>query len=135
MNLETIKTALKENKDNIDAYICSPYRGKTEEALQTNVQAAKQYCRYALTLGYSPICPHLFFTQFLDDTKDTERELGLSLGKRCIDFADVFFVFLNADRTISEGMQGEIEYAQSKGKQIKFVTYTDVAKFLEKEIK
>lgn len=129
MNLEKINKALAERKGEtgtIDAYICSPYRADTAEGVQANVDAAKDYCRYALAQGYSPICSHLFFTQFLDDGKKDERALGLALGKRCIDFADVFFVFLNADRVISEGMQEEIEYAQSEGKTIKFITEAEV---------
>lgn len=138
MNLDKINKMLKTEMENpeaedtgIDAYICSPYRADKTEGLQANIKAAKDYCRYALVQGYSPICSHLFFTQFLDDRKPEERALGLALGKRCIDFADVFFVFLNADRIISEGMQEEIEYAQSKGKAIKFITQTEVAAALK----
>lgn len=133
MNLDKINKMLKIEIENpeagdvgIDAYICSPYRACRAEGVIANLKAAKDYCRYALVQGYSPICSHLFFTQFLDDRKPEERALGLALGKRCIDFADVFFVFLNEGRVISEGMQEEIEYAQSKGKAIKFITEAEV---------
>lgn len=136
MNLDNIKKMLEESAENSeyegrDAYICSPYRADKPEGIQANLKAAKDYCRYALVKGYSPICSHLFFTQFLDDRKPEERALGLALGKRCIDFADEVFVFLNADRRITEGMQEEIEYAQSRGKMPRFITQAEVAEALK----
>lgn len=128
MNLTNIKEALNAKEfEEFDAYICSPYRGDAKK----NTKAAKNYCRYAIQRGYSPICPHLFFTQFLDDSKEEERQLGLGLAKRCIGFCDEFFVFLNENRTISEGMQGEIEYAQEQGKKITFVSCEEVTAALE----
>lgn len=130
MNFTKIKTALGSKGFNeFDAYICSPYRGDTKK----NAKAAKEYCRYAIQKGYSPICPHLFFTQFLDDNEEEERQLGLDLAKRCINFCDEFFVFLNESRTISEGMQGEIEYAQEQGKKVTFVSCKEVADALKNE--
>ena len=35
-------------------YICSPYAGDIE----TNVAAARRYCRHAVDAGYIPIAPH-----------------------------------------------------------------------------
>lgn len=53
-------------------YICSPLRGDIEK----NIQKAQGYCREAveLWLDVIPIAPHVYCTQFLDDTIPQERE-------------------------------------------------------------
>ena len=38
-------------------YVCSPYAGDIE----SNVQAARRYSRFAVESGYIPIAPHLLF--------------------------------------------------------------------------
>ena len=45
-------------------YICSPYRGNTNE----NIENARKYSRFAVIHHSIPIAPHLLFPQFLDDT-------------------------------------------------------------------
>lgn len=89
-------------------YICSPCRGDYE----ANLQKARNYCRAVMTKRQDvvPIAPHLLFTQFLDDTKPTERSLGLEAGIALLDMCDEIWVF-GLDNP-SEGMKGEIEYAK-----------------------
>ena len=64
-------------------YICSPYSGDIE----TNVQNARKYCRFAVDSGCVPIAPHLLFPQFMTDNNPTERELAIfmdcSFNKMC----------------------------------------------------
>lgn len=52
-------------------YICSPCRGDIEK----NIEKAQRYCHEAVELwdDVIPIAPHVYFTQFLDDTKQEER--------------------------------------------------------------
>lgn len=38
-------------------YVCSPYSGDVE----TNVAAARRYCRFAVDKGFIPIAPHLLY--------------------------------------------------------------------------
>lgn len=59
-------------------YICSPLRGDIEK----NIQKAQGYCREAVDLwpDVIPIAPHVYCTQFLDDTIPQEREAGMELG-------------------------------------------------------
>lgn len=54
-------------------FICSPYRGETPDEVQQNTRNAEWYCRLAYTLGYIPFAPHLYFTRFLADNCETER--------------------------------------------------------------
>lgn len=53
-------------------YICSPLRGDIEK----NIQKAQGYCREAVDLwpDVIPIAPHVYCTQFLDDTIPQERD-------------------------------------------------------------
>ena len=54
-------------------YICSPCRGDYEN----NIQRAKEFSRAAVERGCIPVTPHIYLTQFMDDTVPAERELGL----------------------------------------------------------
>ena len=86
-------------------FVCSPYRptSKTEECrkdeLAANISRTKNACRILATLGFLPLAPHLYFTQFLKDEDAQER-----------------WVFGN---TISEGMAAEIEKAHELNKPVR----------------
>ena len=45
------------------AYICSPYRARTETELDENIDYAQELTRRALIAGVAPITPHLYLTQ------------------------------------------------------------------------
>ena len=70
-------------------FICSPYRGDVE----SNLENARRYCRFAIRRGGIPFAPHLLFTQFLDDSVAHERELGLELGRSMLSICDELWVF------------------------------------------
>ena len=70
-------------------FICSPYRGNIE----TNLENARRYCRFAIRRGGIPFTPHLLFTQFLDDSVAHEREPGLALGLSMLSICDELWVF------------------------------------------
>lgn len=63
-------------------YICSPLRGDIEK----NIQKAQGYCREAVDLwpDVIPIAPHVYCTQFLDDTIPQEREADPEAAGRLI---------------------------------------------------
>jgi len=84
-------------------YICSPLKGDYE----TNIKNAKGYCRMALfEYGHIPIAPHIYFTQFLDDTNETERLIGMKCGLELLPLCDFFWQFGEP----SEGMKAEIKW-------------------------
>lgn len=93
-------------------YVCSKYKGNTE----TNLKNARKYCRIVYELGFLPVAPHLYFTQFLDDNVETERNFAMQINKQLIDFCDELWIFSSE---VSSGMQFEIDYAISIGKTIK----------------
>lgn len=64
-------------------YICSPCRGDYEK----NITKAQEYCREALLEGLLPIAPHVYFTQFIDDTHPKES-VACSAGSSFSDVAN-----------------------------------------------
>ena len=70
-------------------YICSPCRGDYEN----NIQRAKEFSRAAVEHGCIPITPHIYLTQFMDDTVPAERELGLSIGRELVLMCDELWAF------------------------------------------
>ena len=101
-------------KDNIKIiFVCSPLSGDIAE----NIRKATEYCRTVSDLGYIPIAPHVYFTQFLDDEVFEDREWGLRMGLGLLGRCDEIWVFGN---TISKGMKSEIYAAQGLSIQIVF---------------
>ena len=87
-------------------YICSPCRGDYEN----NIQRAKEFSRAAVERGCIPITPHIYLTQFMDDTIPAERELGLSIGRELVLMCDELWAFgLDCP---TAGMAAEIELAR-----------------------
>ena len=91
-------------------YICSPFRGNVAE----NIEKALHYCRKVALAGDMPIAPHLYFTQFLDNAKPDERNIGLKFGLELVKLCDKVYVYGEP----SEGMQAEIELAEKLGIEV-----------------
>lgn len=89
-------------------YIASPLRGNYED----NIRKASEYCEKACSLGIIAFAPHLYFTQFYNDTIPEEREKGLKMGLAMLEKCEELWVM---GTHISEGMQGEIAYAKELG--------------------
>ena len=94
-------------------YVCSPYAGD----IQRNVADARRYCRFAVEQGYIPIAPHLLFPQFLDDSDERERELGLFFGNALMSKCAEVWVF---GSIISPGMAAEIKRAKWKDYRLRY---------------
>lgn len=92
-------------------YICSPCRGDMEK----NITKAQGYCREAAELwpDVVPIAPHVYCTQFLDDTVPAERAVGMDMGLALLDMCDELWVY--GIQNPSEGMKREIAYAEENG--------------------
>lgn len=102
-------------------YIVSRYAGD----IQTNVNDAKRYCRFAVNQGAIPICSHLLYPQFLKDDDPEERRLGLFFGKVLMDKCDQVWIFSDGD--YSSGMQAEYNRAVRRRYTIRYFT-TDCRK-------
>ena len=104
------------------AFICSPLRprgataGQRADDLRHNRQLAQLGCRYAVSLGYLPMAPHLFFPEFLSEDKPEEREEGIQFGLEWLSECDELWVI---GSRITEGMKREIAVARELGIPIK----------------
>ena len=70
-------------------YICSPCRGDYEK----NIIKAQEYCREAMNDGLLPLAPHVYFTQFVDDSNPEERKLGLRCGLQLLRHCQLIRVY------------------------------------------
>ena len=89
-------------------YIASPLRGDYEG----NIRRATEYCENACSLGVLAFAPHLYFTQFYNDTIPEEREKGLEMGLAMLEKCEELWVM---GTHISQGMRGEIDRAKELG--------------------
>lgn len=96
-------------------YICSPYRGDTNH----NIEMAQKYSRFAVDQHCLPITPHIYFTQFMDDTISEERETALFMNFVLMSKCAELWVFGDV---ISKGMQAEINRAKRKYMKIRYFT-------------
>ena len=96
-------------------YICSPLRGDIEG----NIKKAQQHCREVLVRfpDVLPIAPHIYCTQFCDDTIPWEREEGMKMGLELLKGCAELWVF-GIDNP-SEGMRAEMEYAKKRGIKVR----------------
>lgn len=94
-------------------YICSPYSRDVE----SNLQRARTFCRFALEQGQIPLASHLMFPQFMTDNDSKQREFAL--------FMDIVLmgkcseVWVLGDR-ISEGMAAEIAKARQRRQRVRY---------------
>ena len=85
----------------------------------TNVKYALACCRWASDRGLAPFASHLFYTQFLDDTDEGERERGIKSGFTWAQVAGqrIFFV----DRGFTSGMVWGYKNAEELNQSIKVI--------------
>lgn len=69
-------------------YICSPYRGDIER----NTEYARELTRIALDRGYTPITPHLYLTQVINEEKPEERKKGMEAGEDILKHCRYIFI-------------------------------------------
>ena len=109
-----------EKKHTRRVFVCSPYRGKTPEETQENIQAARKAVRFIAQRGDAPYAPHLYLPQTLRETiigmllgqaddDPVEREMGIKAGLAFLEKCDELVVF--AYKGITEGMQRELAHA------------------------
>ena len=102
-------------------YICSPYAAETPEGIQRNIKAAKQYCRYAIGKRRQPVASHLLYPQFLNDSDEMDREMGMAFGLALMRNCTEVWVFGKP----SAGMKEEIREALREKIPVVYVNDTE----------
>lgn len=105
-----------KGRDHMLIYVCSPYAGD----VQKNIENAKKFCLSVCDQGHIPYAPHLFFTQFFNDTIPEERKKGLGMGLYMLGVCEELWVFV-VDGRISGGMAAEIEEMKRLQKPIRYI--------------
>ena len=108
-------------------YVASPYRGD----IKNNIEYAKECCNFVSNQGYNFFCPHLMYTQVLNDDITEERELGINLAKEMLLKCDSIWVF---GTNITEGMFFEMEHAKNNNIPIKRVLSLEQVQNMEQNI-
>jgi hypothetical protein len=90
----------------------SPFAGD----LVRNAEYLNACIRDALDRGDAPFASHRLYTDALDDSKPSERALGINAGFAWRAVAEATVVYL--DLGISRGMQYGIDHARSLGHPI-----------------
>jgi hypothetical protein len=99
-------------------YVCSPYRGikgkhiGSDDKIKLHEEIAKAICFTVAENDLVPIAPHLYFTKFLDDSFEDERNMGINCGLALLEKCDVMMIYTGCCG-ISVGMRMEIEYTKS----------------------
>lgn len=106
---------VENNEKNADkvgmekVYVCSQYG--TRGSRETNLEFAKVFCMAVIEEGKIPICPHLFYSQVLNDEVKSQRAAGLRMGLELLEDCSELRIFSR----LSEGMKGEILKAEKLG--------------------
>ena len=87
------------------AYITAPWSEDKCETMKT----AARYCRQVYDAGFSPICPPMFFSQFLSDKIPQEHTDSLEMAR---DYLRRSRVLVVCGDSITEHMKDDIATAE-----------------------
>ena len=90
-------------------YVCSPYRASCKDQFDKQLEYTKSIAKEIVLAGHDVIVPHLYYTRFLDDSIDEERNLGIQSAINLLHVCDMIVV--NTQYGISNGMKHEIAEA------------------------
>lgn len=97
-------------------YVCSRLAGD----VQNNIEKAKDYARFVVKeCGAMPIAPHIYFTQFLDDSIPEERAFGTEAGLELLSGCDELWYFGDS---VSKGMIYEINTANDQNIPVRYIS-------------
>lgn len=74
-----------------------------------NLETAARYCRILYDAGYTPICPLVVLSLFIDDKIPREHKDGIDIGR---DFLRRCRVVVVCGNMIDENVKNDIAYAQ-----------------------
>lgn len=95
------------------AYIIHPLKGDEYFTLEQNIERVRGICKNLYSKELMPISVALYFSQFMDDTKKEDRELGLEFDLEILrrDFINKILAY---DHKISHGMKLELNVAKER---------------------
>ena len=113
---KTKRMKFKEDRKKI-VFVSSPLKAYGLYTIEDNIMQASQFCREVVMTGNVPIAPHVYFTQFLDDSNPYERQLGFTSGIELLKMCSEMNCYI-LNGYVSGGMNKEIEIANELGIKI-----------------
>lgn len=104
-------------------YIAGPYRGKTKEEIELNIQFVAGFARVIARKGWFPISPHLNSALFDYCAPDISAEFWLEGDLSLLLSCDAVFMIPGWQR--SKGSVQEYQFAQT-AKKIIFTEFNDI---------
>lgn len=101
-------------------FIISAHHSMLTWKREFNASFNRAIARREFLRGRIPIMPHIYFTQFMDDDDQMEREWGMEIGHIIMEnYCDEVAAYV-VDGIISDSMKRDIEFASSIGHEVKF---------------
>ena len=107
-----ISPLLKSTERMKRVFVCSPFRGETEEETAANVEYAIKCCKFVFSNDAIPVCSHLLYPRILNDDDPVERQLGIHAGIMSMLHCDEVWSFLPDNREPTDGMRLELTIAR-----------------------
>ncbi len=96
----------------------SPFRGENLYQTERNRRYALECMKDSMLRGEAPFLSHLIYTQVLNDKIPEERNLGIEIGLKWGEVADLTAVY--TDNGISEGMKIGVADAQKHDRPVEY---------------
>lgn len=94
-------------------YVCGPYRSKTREGLQLNIQSALQVGKLACLKGWAPLIPHANTAPLDGVSPELDDQFWLDATMELMRRCDAVVLAPGWQR--SEGVKGELNEADRLG--------------------
>jgi len=109
-------------KNRKKVYVVSQYAGD----IDANVAAAIKACQFVIRNEKIPIASHLIYPLMLNDSNETEREIGTMYGLALLAVCQEVWIF-QRNGFMSRGMLDEEAEAKRLGKKIKYFDIKEVS--------
>lgn len=136
--LHDLKMRVRRSENKIPkVFICIRLRPKSQglrwekAEFEENLKRARISARYAILNGFDPEATTIYFTQFLNDFSQTERELGMKIGQIRMIGCNELWAILDRYETPSSGMISDMKMAEENGIPIEHKNFSEIKAWVE----
>jgi len=118
-------------------FICIRLRPKSEDPIrakrefENNLERAKIAARYAALNGYDPEATTIYFTQFLNDFNEVERDLGRKIVQSRLYACNEIWMITDKGEVPSSGMISDLTFAVENDIQMIGKDFAEIKKWVE----
>lgn len=111
-------------------FVCSPLSASDAEGIRKNIERCWTYCLFVVRKDCAPFAPHGFYTMFMDDRNESDRQQAIAMGLLELGQCDELWYFLDTNEAPSAGMKAEIAHAQRHKIPVKRIDVAEVSFWL-----